>query len=422
MKRSEQKLRLRTDWSESKLQSVLDKILQLSSINSDGAMSWSDFKIDVYFSVAYEAFQKIDSVPDRELSSIIRRAIITKRKQGNIRASDVISEAKRLVREYDQKPLSRFTTATDIAIDLPVNVPTKRFKYRDVTLEVTRRVPKFMKDEINPDSSRSPYGASPEMRYALLITRCLARTESEAVSKSFDASSVFLGITNISAKRWNIMGGEQKPQALIAQGPYNFVFKEHKVSGGQWYNPNFREQYWRSTKLEGQKFVESARYIGKALLKLGEHPLRETLVNILVTLNEGIESHILSERMIHYWSAIERLFAEENEKVPYDKIIRRATFLEYDQSEARLFLSHLVHMRNNKVHRGRSFDHQHQLIEYSFDFIRRFTLYLIFNGEDINSHLEFLEMADLPNDRAALARRQLAIERRIRFIETRRHR
>jgi hypothetical protein len=279
-----------------------------------------------------------------------------------------------------------------------------------------------MIEDIKLSHLRTPYGALPETRYAFLITRCLARTESEAVSKSLDASSVFLGMVNLASKNWNIMGGEQRPNALVSQGPYHFVFNAKKISELGWYNPNFRRQFWRSTMTDGQKFVKISKYIRKSLKKLEDHPLREMLASVLVTMNEGMESHTLSERMIFYWNSIERLFSEKNQKVPYEKIIRRATFVENDTTEARLFLNHLAYMRNDKIHHGRSFDHQHQLLEYTCDLVRRFTFYLINMGDDFNSHSEFLEMAELPNDKAALHRRQLAIERRIRFIDTRAHR
>jgi hypothetical protein len=116
------------------------------------------------------------------------------------------------------------------------------------------------------------------------------------------------------------------------------------------------------------------------------------------------------------------LFSDVAEKVPYEKIIRRVTFLERDQQESRMFLQHLANLRNSKVHKGESSDHQHQLLEYTADLMRRFIFYLIFNGDDFGSHAEFLEMADLPNSRAALDRRLLALERRIRFMDTKRHR
>ena len=385
-------------------------------------MSWSDWTIDIYFSVAIEAVESLTEVPDRELSSIIRKSIIDCRRKSHLTYSEVMKLAKVKIGSFRALPVSSYAVLIDIDLDLPQESSVRRFKFGSVAIEVTSKLPKYMAGEHFENSWKSPYGIAPKRRFGWMIARCDARTEFEAASLAFEAFSVFTNVSNLVVKPWNILGGEQKPTTLFAQGPYQYIFRGRKLVSDNWFNPNFREEYWKSTKSDGEKFLNNSNSIRSAVSKLSDHPLREVLSSTLAMMGNGMETHKLDERTLHYWTAIERLFSREGEKVPYDKIIKRATFLEKDRAEARMFLSHLASLRNQRVHHGKSSQHHHQVLEYTADLVSRFTFYLIFHGSDFADHAEFLEMAELPADRKALNRRQKAIERRINFIETKSHR
>lgn len=410
------------DWNSSKFQTILDSICKLTKLTDEGLVSWTDWSVDIYFSLAYESFAKSDLIPDRELQAIVRRAILDVRKAKKLNVSNVLFAARQKANEFISKPFVKYSTVMDIDISLPITFNSKKFSFRGVSLEVVRNCPKYIRLYVGDEIARSPFGVAPERRYSYLIARCRARSEFEAASKAFEACAAFLGVVNLATKRWNLMGSQQRPQCLVSQGPYHFVFENGKPTPTQWFNPEFRAQFWNSSNHEGELFIRSSQNVNSILKKLNAHPLRELLCKVITAMNDGISSHQLSDRMTHYWNAIERLFSEDFEKTSYEKIIRRATFLEPDQSEARLFLGHLVEMRNRKIHHGKTFDHQHQLLEYTFELVRQFVFYLILNGDDLTSHSEFIEMADLPGNRQVLNRRILAIERRIRFMEFRRHR
>lgn len=416
------RFRLKSNWDEGRFEQVLKKIEEKSSVNAKGAMSWSDWSIDIYFSVAIEAFKEIPGVPKREFNKALRRAIMDCRTSQKLTYQQVIKAAQANLAVFRRKPVSQFAILIDIDLELPHGTGAKRFTFGDVSLEVTRKLPKYMVGEHLRDVSKTPYGDAPARRFSWLIARCDARTEHEAASLGFEASAVFINLSNLITKSWNIFGGEQRPVALFTEGPYQYIFENRSLVSNQWYNPNFREEYWRSNLNDGGKFFKATKTIRLALNKLAVHPLFYVLSSALAMMGNGMESHKLDDRTLHYWTAIERLFSREGEKVPYEKIIKRATFLEQDKSEARMFLSHLASLRNERVHHGKSANHHHQVLEYSADLVARFCFYLIFHGDDFADHAEFLEMAELPADRAALKRRQVAIERRIRFIEKRRHR
>lgn len=404
-----------------RFQEILAKIAELSHVNDQGRMSWSDFRIDIYFSLAFEAFDISHDMSVREASTIVRRAIIDCRTGGELSTKSVERAIATKTREFFALPTQRYSIATDISVTLPVGINSKRFRYREVSFEVTKKYPRYMANGIEPHVSRTPFGKAPEKRYSLVISRCDGRSEFDATSKVFNAISVFVATANLAMKDFNILGGEQRPRAILAEGPYHYTFCQMKRLDSDWYNPDFRSEFWEAKAPQGTKFVNSSKRIRAALARLSKHPLREPLSKTILMMQEGMATHLLSQRTLHYWTAIERLFSSEGEIVSYEKIIERATFLEPDRKEARLFLKHLASLRNETVHQGKSFDHQHILLEHAAALVRRFVFYLIFNGEDFSGHGEFLETADLPSDRKALKRRQIAIERRINFIEKYRH-
>lgn len=305
-------------------------------------------------------------------------------------------------------------------------IPSRRrdFAYAGVSLRLGADLPGYMRlsaDEIS-NFGPLPTGDKPGFGFVVAINK--ARNSTHAADRIFRATEIFQSMYNLALKSWNILGSEQKPEAMLLMGPYHFMFrgKRSLLSKARWYNPNFRDEYWNSTSSDSSKIFKSASTVRKALVRLENHPLKEPLSTALLMMNDGMEAADMSRRTLRYWTALERLFQAGDERVTYEKIIKRATYLDDPADLARAKLNRLVRIRNRYVHMGATESEHHQLTQYLADHVRRHLFYLLFNGDDFADHPEFLEMTDLPSDSGALRRRRRAIDRRERMIEVGRHR
>lgn len=217
-------VRFRKEWGGNKLDPVLKKISEIARVDDDGRVSWSDFTLEIYFSVVYESFVRSEKFPRRQMQATIRNSVLSCLKQGKLTAQYLLKEVNRQLNQHYALPKKRFTVVTDVALELPIGEPAKKFEFDGCTIELTRRLPKFISESGFRQIRRHPYGDAPEKYHSFLITRCYGRNELEATSSAFAANGVLLSVINLAAKSWNFLGGEQKPQVLVYEGPYHFVF------------------------------------------------------------------------------------------------------------------------------------------------------------------------------------------------------
>jgi hypothetical protein len=306
---------------------------------------------------------------------------------------------------------------------MPISAAEMAFSYADVSIRLSARLPRYMELSDAEFTNLRPTDTKDTPGFGFLIARTEARNQAQASEKLFSATEIFQAVYNLALKPWNIMGSEQKPEATLLTGPYQFLFEGRKslLPHSMWFNPSFRDEFWTSNA-DLEKLSKHARSIRKVLAKLENHPLKEPLSTALLMMNDGMEAADMTRRTLRYWTALERLFQAGDERVSYEKIIRRATYLEDPPDIARAKLARLMRIRNQYVHMGKSENEHHQLTQYLADEVRSHLFYLVFNGDDFADHGEFIDMTDLPSDAEALQRRRRAIDRRERMIEKRRHR
>jgi hypothetical protein len=189
-----------------------------------------------------------------------------------------------------------------------------------------------------------------------------------------------------------------------------------------WYSPTFDEKEWRRFPKDAKEFLKRLPQIRHGLKKLEDHPLRPILSAATKLVHEGMASPDLSFRLLRYWSALETLYSEGgNKNVPYDRLIKRATFAETDRELAIMKLEHLARLRNVYVHSGDTDREKSELTQYLREVLAHQILYLVRFADDIQDHNELLEMVDLPSDLVLLERRRRAIKRRENIIRHGRH-
>lgn len=336
----------------------------------------------------------------------------------------LIKEINRNVFEWFKISPSKYTMVCRVNFSPNNLIKGRRFKFDGVSIELCNEIPSYMNVDARKISSTSRIIQDDPGYGGYLIARFLARTSNDAADKAFGAVDLFLSVYNLIAKSWNLFGTQGKPESSMRAGPYYLFFRKRNLikSGGVWINENYRKEFWELSTADVKKFNKCLANLRKSLLHLEAHPLRSAISSSFLMMNEGMEAYDMSRRTLRYWTALERLFQVEDERLAYDRIINRATYLDNPENFASVKLKRLVRIINRYVHYGHTENEHHQLTQFLADHIKTNIFYLLFNGDDFIDHREFVDMTDLPSSSDALARRSRAIERRQLMIAQRRHR
>jgi hypothetical protein len=399
-------------------------IQELTTVGADGQLSWAGFHgIDEYVSVLRDGFEFPSAMSRRECSLAVWRGTLDALKTGKLEDASILAALQRITDGRLAERPQNFSMWCRLRFR-PSAGRKLQFSYDGVSITLAAGLPRYM--QISEDDLRklSPIATKDKPGFGVLIARTSARNPIEAADKLFAAAEAFQAVFNLALKSWNLMGSEQKPEATLLTGPYQFLFrgKTSLLDEAMWFTPEFRDEFWHFGTINFDKLVERASTLRKALAKLEIHPLKEPLTAAFLMMNDGMESADMTRRTLRYWTALERIFQADDERASYDKIIRRATYLNEPADLERAKLARLMRIRNRYVHMGVTENEHHQLTQYVANEVRSHLFYLLFNGDDFADHAEFIEMTDLPSSSAALERRRRALDRRERMMQKRRHR
>lgn len=404
---------------------IFSYINENTKVDEDRRVSWAGGdQIDQLISVLMDGFRIPSEISGRDASKIIYRSIIEARKNGFVTDSSVLEEANRAASEWLSREVSDYSMFCRISLSNNLLNKAYRINFDNVSMTLTATLPNYMmvphedilkvSNSIHPDPGVGGY----------LLARVQARSGYHAADLFFNAVETFISVYNLATKPWNIIGTQQRPEVSMLVGPYYLFFKNrrHFTDSGIWYNENYRKEFWKCASIRQDRFSDNMGVVRRALASLENHPLRKPILSSLLMMNDGMEAFDMSRRTLRYWTALERLFQAEDERIAYDKIIRRATYLEGPKDFSSAKLHRIVRIRNRYVHLGQTENYHHQLTQFLADFVRSHLFYILFNGDDFSNHNEVLEMTDLPSTDDALERRMRAIVRRQRMISKRRHR
>jgi len=414
----------RPEWLNSgRLKRVLDKINDGTSVNLDGAIQFIDWDFQQYFDLLSDAFRFPESLTGEEFRALAYRGCLDLRKEGVVTKGKLLEIVNKKASDALAVPVTRFSMWTNLRLRRMVSVPGFRVSYGDVNIRGVARLPeKYVLDDyfisgvgdIRPNAVRDS---------GYVILQCKSRSEEDAAKKMFNSLDTFYAITNLfwrSVSMWT----DRHIQANVWMGPYQFFWKGRQFLGKDkiWYSPNFDKEEWRRFPKDAGELLKRLPQIRHGLRKLETHPLRPILSAAAKLVHEGMASPDLSYRLLRYWSALETLYSEGgNKNVPYERLIRRATFAEKDRELAIMKLEHLARLRNIYVHSGDTEREKSELTQYLREVLAHQILYLIRFADDLQDHNELLEMVDLPSDLELLERRRRAIKRRENIIRHGRH-
>ncbi len=334
---------------------VLNSLENATSIDNNGQVTWGiEGEVQQHISILRDAFEFPNELSGHECAGLVWRGLFDARKKGALTDSSVMEEVQRNADANLAQSVRRYSMWSQISYEKSAAVRTLKFKFDDVEIRLTSQLPSYMHLSAGTLSNLGHLSVNDNNRFGYLVAVTTARNEAHAADKIFRATEMVQSVYNLALKSWNIFGSEQKPEALMLMGSHHFLYRDKKPLYPEhtWYNPNFREEFWTSTPRESKTIFTSAKTVRKALKALEHHPLKDPISTAFLMMNDGMQSADMSHRTLRYWTAIERLFQAGDERASYEKIIKRATYLDDADSLAGAKLSRLVRIRNRYVHMG----------------------------------------------------------------------
>ena len=410
----------RTEWQKTgRLRLLLGKINEGTSPGENGNVTFTDHDFQQYFDLIPDAFRHPEEITPGEFRSIVYRAAIDLRKYGLITAENLLKEVNQRAVARLQLVVRPYTMWTRLRLRDMASATGFRLRFDDVSLEGKARLPKWLQLEDYFLSGQGQIEPTSDADFGFLIVKVRAPTEESAARKIFDACDAFYAITNIYWRSWPLWTARHA-EAKLWMWRYQFFWERKRFLGEDkiWYSPSFDEEEWRRFPGDYSKFLKALPYIRKALRKLQSHPLRTVLFHVARLVHEGMSSPDLAYRLLRYWSAMERLYSEEeNRNASFDKLIQRLTFAESERELAVMKLEHLSKLRNAYVHTGSTENDTNELTQFLGQVLEHQIRYILVQGGDFVDHRELIEMADLPSDIPLLERRKKSIERRENIIK-----
>jgi uncharacterized protein YfkK (UPF0435 family) len=406
-------------WEKSKkIDDLICYINNSTEINSEGNIQFTNLEINQYFNILNDSFIHPKSLTKKEINNIIYRCALDLRKNGLINSNELLEKVNLRASQELSIPVKIFKMCTKLRLR-PMNFQDQfTLKYNNVSIEGHCKLPDNMVVEeyfINGIGQIFPKNP-PLFGYLILLAN--ARNEESAADILFDTCDAFMAITNLLLRSHNIDGDGSSPEAALWYGPYQFFWQERQFlcSDHIWRNPNYRDDHWDQYPKRGTEFQKILPEIRSMLSILENHSLRSTISQVAKLVNEGMVSADLHYRTLRFWSALENLFSLSIEKnIPYEKIIKRSLFGVTEKNDRDLLawkLNRLSNIRNKYVHVGDLETGHHDLNSFLKEFIVHHLFYLIKRGNDFKTHQEYIDMTDLPHDKAILEARRLAIKRR----------
>ncbi len=391
-----------------------------TTVDENGTIQFHDLDSDELECILPDAYEPNADFTARQLRYLLRKALLTCRKKGQITIRNLTAEAQRIANTELAQPHHRFSLWTKFRARQMPHANSFRIKWDGVTIESADRLPAYMrKDEyfLNGHGQINPN--EPEF-YGYLIARCKARSEENAVVQMLDATELFMAVFNMyELRRWWSRGTERWAEGKLWNGPYQFVFRGKKFLGEEriWYDPNFSEQGWRTFSLDMPDVLTLLPQVRRALKALANHPLRDVLIKVFRLMQNAMSSRDQSYSLLRLWTALEQLYGDpQSNQKSYSGIIDRASFAERDKSLAKWKLFHISRSRNEYVHTGDTGDDLRVMAQYLRELLSRHMNYLLFHAPYVRSHTQWLEIVDYEDDMARLNERKANIDQRIAII------
>jgi hypothetical protein len=403
--------------SDEELLALLQLFESATNVDENKRIHFLRWESDEVERILPDAFDADRSFTPRQLRYLLRDALWECRRKGLLTNKVLVAEVQRLANIQLAEQNSSFSMFTKFRSHQMGGAPIIRIRWDDVTLQISNSLPLYMRQSEYIETGIGPINPYDPTGFGYLIARCKTRSAENAVAQMINASEVFMAVFNMYESWGRRTRGdvERWAQGKLWHGPYHIVFRNRKRAGqdGFWYEPNFSMDDWKTRPLKMCEILKEVPRVQNALIALSGHPMRDVLIRVLKLIQNAMSTRDQNYRILRYWSALEQLYGDPKSRQKNSKdIIERAIFTETDKLLARWKLQHISRMRNEYAHAGEIDDDLFVMSQYLRDLLSWHINYLLFHAPAVNSHEHWLEIVDLPDDKAELNRHKSTIDLR----------
>jgi hypothetical protein len=246
------------------------------------------------------------------------------------------------------------------------------------------------------------------------------RSNLQAGDGLYGAISDVVALINVAEhrRRRTWYSGEARPKATLLIGKYNFLFQGNLDvnKDGQWYNPDFRDDFWNRWTFTCEKLRNATPYVRIFLKGLKSNVSREPIMRAVRLLHEGWQGHERHQGLLRSWSAFEALLSRSNLRTDdYDKVVDRACFFARDREYVKAAFDVARNYRNRFVHRAESSGAVDSVATFLDEYLIGVIEGLLSMPIKFESHIRLLDAMDLTPDMVVLKRQILDRQRALKL-------
>ena len=331
---------------------IINRMDGIRSRQQDGSIRVNSHNLLLFKAMLYPAIEFEEKIPEIDGREIIRKAIISTRKDEKFTKSLLLKEINLQEKEYLSKPNKRYVITSSLSLCVPNNF--RRIYVGNTQIIIEPYLPnRFAKEEenIKKDAASQILAPAPE-NYASIRIHVTAKTLADAFDRGVTDFDLIRSIWNFHENRPEVSRISfmtiPNPINKIILGPFYFF---HYPSGKLITEDTFwiDRNYLGAIKPHNFKSYEIIdKFTSKILKKISNSTYKEELVNSLIRYSRALDESNLENAFINLWSVLEKLTAPT--KNSHKEAIERAAYIYSDKPLRSLILKQLMNYRNDKVH------------------------------------------------------------------------
>ena len=414
---------MKPNWKKNKYykpQTILDNIIQVSTVNNDNSISYSGFE---YMEVTPVLFGMIDFSTRYTFNinnALFEKAILETLRSEDKTVDNLMSILQNLFKEEGKKEDKTYYMLTSISIDKNLVSETlqlgqsniefykdafpEKFKGRD---KVSSKILKILRCPVEPTPRN----------YIKVVVKTKAKHLESAADQSFYDLSLIRGIYSLFANAgftFSLGGGISKPVNKILLGGIHTMHRDTGEIADDnltWFNNDFVRvnQYKIADKEQKDIFIGNVKWV---IDTLDDCQYAEKLRDAIVMYVRALDAKDFATGFLKLWTTLETLLIE-NEKS--DNIIKRCSFLFEDYEYHQQILEQLRESRNKNIHDGYSIEKaEHRCYQLQIYF-RKIVFFYLHNSNKYETLSDANKFLDLTPNIEELKKHKALIEKAIKF-------
>lgn len=394
---------------------ILDKFSKIRTIE-EGKVSFGAFEYNDYMAVLQSMIELGEDIPPDIGRGLISKGFHAAAKKKELKAAIILSEIKKVIREYNAKPEKNFILLTTINVINTNKLPI--LKINGCSLRFHKRLPKkYKKARSDAISLVSDWLIDKDDGFSFFVTaHCKGRNEYEAANKMMDSIDLLRGIWNLHLNKTMAItfGGRKEPINQIRLGALHTLHKKDgsKATETYWYEPAYCDSSKKNDfSKNSYKTLLFTKDVRKKLNKLC---YRKDVESAIIRYARALDYQDYNVSLVKMWSLLEYLTSTLY--CSYDKTINRTIFFYKDRQYNKQVLEHLRQYRNRSVHSGADMDDIDIQVYQLKSYVETLLRFHICNNFRFSSLSEAAKFSDLQPDIYELKKKISLFQSGVKFL------